>query len=71
MSAVRGRDGDLIPQHLLPDERHHCGAEDKTGYLFGYLGEDAQGRPAWCYTCRPNLRPGARVHHRGFSLIDA
>lgn len=40
----------------------HLDDHDWDGPLMGYLGDDEEdGRPRFCYICRPHLRPVARV----------
>lgn len=70
MTGRRGRDGDLIEAHELTGDEHDCGTQNLVGAARGFLGEDSEGRPRYCYVCRPTLHPRNRVRNRGFALTD-
>ena len=68
--ARRGRDGtplDEIAETTDEYDRHNWRQHPRTGPKAGYLGEDDDGRPAYCTGCRPHLRTLVR---RGYDLAD-
>lgn len=53
----RDRDGELLELDLAEESaRHACER--------GWLGEDWQGRPVPCLTCKPWLDPKRQQAHR-------